>query len=84
MLIRLNGGESPTDPVSALMGSMNAVFDSSTAMRLAMEYRMPAQVIWLLLVMSLLGVAAVGYQFGLTGRRGRRPDWCCRFCGAQW
>ena len=76
--------ESPTDPVSALMGSMNAVFDSSTAMRLAMEYRMPAQVIWLLLVMSLLGVAAVGYQFGLTGRRGRCPDWCCRFCGAQW
>ena len=74
--------ESPTDPVSALMGSMNAVFDSSTAMRLAMEYRMPAQVIWLLLVMSLLGVAAVGYQFGLTGRRGRAPGlvlsllWC--------
>ena len=74
--------ESPTDPVSALMGSMNAAFDSSTAMRLAMEYRMPAQVIWLLLVMSVLGIAAVGYQFGLTGRRGRTPGlvlsllWC--------
>ncbi|NHF74369.1 hypothetical protein [Paracoccus xiamenensis] len=74
--------ESPTDPVSELMSSMNAAFDSSTAMQLAMEYRMPAQVIWLLLVMSQLGIAAVGYQFGLTGRRGRAPGlvlsvlWC--------
>ncbi len=73
---------SPTDPVSSLMGSLNAAFDTSTAMRLAMEYRMPAQVVWLLLVMSLLGMAAVGYQFGLTGRRGRAPGlvlsllWC--------
>lgn len=74
--------ESPTDPVAELMSSMNAAFDSATAMRLAMEYRMPEQVVWLLLVMSLLGVASVGYQFGLTGRRGRAPGlvlsllWC--------
>ena len=46
--------ESPTDPVSELMGSMNAAFDSSTAMRLAMEYRMPEQVVWLLLGIGLV------------------------------
>ena len=74
--------ESPTDAVTSLMNALNGAFDASTAMRLAMEYRMPEQVVWLLLVMSLLGIAAVGYQFGLTGRRGRAPGlvlsllWC--------
>lgn len=74
--------ESPTPPASSLMNALNNAFDASTAMRLAMEYRMPPQVVMLLLVMSLLGVASVGYQFGLTGRRGRMPGiilsvlWC--------
>lgn len=74
--------ERPAPDVVSLMNAINAAFDSSTAMQLAMEYRMPEQVIWLLLVMSGLGIAAVGYQFGLTGRRGRGPGivlsvlWC--------
>ena len=51
-------------------------------MRLAMEYRMPHQLIALLLLLSAMGTAAVGYQFGLIGRRGRAPGillsilWC--------
>ena len=71
-----------TPATSSLMNAINNAFDSSTAMRLAMEYRMPMQVIGLLLLLSVLGMAAVGYQFGLTQRRGRAPGillsilWC--------
>ncbi len=74
--------ENPTPAASSLMNALNNAFDAGTAMRLAMEYLMPAQVVFLLLTMSLLGVGAVGYQFGLTGRRGRMPAlvlsflWC--------
>ncbi|MDS9469260.1 hypothetical protein RGQ15_16990 [Paracoccus sp. MBLB3053] len=63
--------EAPTPAVTSLMNSLNNAFDSTTAMRLMMEYRMPMQLIWLLLAMSALGSATVGYQFGLTGRRGQ-------------
>lgn len=65
--------DSPTPPVTSLMNAINNAFDSSTAMRLAMEYRMPTQIIALLLLLSLTGTAAVGYHFGLNGRRGRAP-----------
>ncbi|RCW88796.1 hypothetical protein [Paracoccus lutimaris] len=74
--------ESQTPATSSMMNAVNNAFDSSTAMRLAMEYRMPLQVIGLLLLMSVLGAAAVGYQFGLTQRKGRWPGillsilWC--------
>ncbi len=74
--------ESPTPAVSSLMNALNTTFDSSTALRLAMEYRMPSQLISLLLIMSLLGTAAVGYQFGLSKRNSRTPGivlsilWC--------
>lgn len=74
--------ESPSAQVTSLMNSVNNAFDSSTAMRLATEYRMPVQFVTLLLVMSLLGAGAVGYQFGLTKRSGRVPGvvlailWC--------
>ena len=73
---------STTPATSSLMNAINNAFDSSTAMRLAMEYRMPIQLIGLLLLLSVLGTAAVGYQFGLTRRRGRAPGillsilWC--------
>ncbi|MFV0303438.1 MAG: hypothetical protein ACK5IP_21650 [Paracoccus sp. (in: a-proteobacteria)] len=75
-------GESPTAPVTSLMNALNNAFDASTAMRLAMEYRMPIQVVVLLLAMSLLGASAIGYQFGLFARRSRAPGivlsvlWC--------
>lgn len=72
----------PGPEVVSLMNAVNAAFDASTAMRLATEYRMPEQVVMLLLLMSGLGIGAVGYQFGLSGRRGRSPGivltllWC--------
>lgn len=74
--------EAPTPAVTSLMNAVNNAFDSSTAMRLAMEYRMPIQVIGLLLLLSVLGTAAIGYQFGLYKRKGRWPGvllaivWC--------
>ncbi len=74
--------ESQTPTASSLMNAVNNAFDSSTAMRLAMEYRMPLQVVGLLLLLSAMGTAAVGYQFGLNRRKGRGPGilllllWC--------
>lgn len=57
------------DPVStSLMTSLNEAFDMSTAARFAYEMRVPSQIIWLMLGMSLAGMAALGYQLGLRGR----------------
>lgn len=74
--------DSPTPVTSSLMNAINNAFDASTAMRLAMEYRMPMQIIVLLMLLSVTGTAAIGYQFGLNRRRGRAPGillallWC--------
>ncbi|WP_134679194.1 hypothetical protein [Paracoccus ravus] len=63
--------ESPTPPVTSLMNALNNAFDATTRVRLAMGYKLPAQLVLLLLVMSILGGATVGYQFGLTNRKGQ-------------
>lgn len=56
------------DPATvSLMTALNETFDMSTAERFAYEYRLPAQLIWLLLVMALITMAALGYQLGLRG-----------------
>lgn len=61
--------EARTDPVaSSLMNSVNNAFDATTEMRFAMGFVMPPQLIWLLLGMNLVGMGAVGYKFGLSGR----------------
>ncbi len=58
------------NPVSAsLMASLNEVFDMTTAERMAFEIRMPPQIFWLLLGLSLLGMAVLGYQLGIRGPR---------------
>lgn len=58
-----------TDPVAvALMASLNDTFDMTAAERFAYTMRLPAPVFWLLVGMSLLGMAALGYQFGLRGQ----------------
>ncbi|MTH77071.1 hypothetical protein [Paracoccus aestuariivivens] len=81
-LLEKRVSENPTPAVTSLMNALNNAFDATTALRLMMEYRIPMQLIWLLLLMSLLGSGTVGYQFGLTGRKGRLPAimltvlWC--------
>jgi hypothetical protein len=58
------------NPVSAsLMASLNEVFDTTTAERLAFDIRMPPQIFWLLIGLSLLGMALLGYQLGVRGPR---------------
>jgi hypothetical protein len=58
------------NPVSAsLMAAVNDVFDQATALRFAFNFKLPSQIFWLLIGMTLLGTAALGYQLGLRGRQ---------------
>lgn len=58
------------NPVSAaLMASVNEVFDTTTAERMAFDMRLPPQIFWLLIGLSLLGMAVLGYQLGVRGPR---------------
>ncbi len=58
------------NPVSAsLMASLNEVFDATTAERMAFDMRIPPQIFWLLLGLSLLGMGVLGYQLGIRGPR---------------
>lgn len=57
------------NPVSAaLQASLNDVFDAATTERFAFAFRMPVQLFWLLIGLTLLSMAALGYQLGLTGK----------------
>jgi hypothetical protein len=60
--------EQPTPIVASLMASLNDVFDMTTAERFAFELRLPPQIFWLLIGMTLLGMATLGYQVALRGR----------------
>lgn len=60
--------ERPDAISAALMTSVNETFDASTAERFALGMRLPWQIFWLLIGVMLLGMAALGYQFGLKGR----------------
>lgn len=49
---------------AALMTALNETFSASTAVRFAFEYRPPERLLWLLAGMALVGMWALGYQFG--------------------
>ncbi len=59
--------ERPDPVASSLMGSLNQMFDMSTAEAFAFEKRIPPTLFWLLIGMALLSMAALGYQLGLRG-----------------
>jgi hypothetical protein len=61
--------EQPNPVTTSLMTSLNDVFDMTTAGRFAFELRLPAQIFWLLIGLSLLGMAVLGYQLALRGPR---------------
>lgn len=63
--------DQPNDITSSLMGSLNNLFDASTAERLAFETRLPTQLFWLLIGMTLVSMICLGYQFGLKERPSR-------------
>ncbi len=54
--------------VASLMASLNEAFDMTQAARFAYSFRLPSQLFWLLIMMALMGMAALGYQVGLRGR----------------
>jgi len=57
------------DPVaSSLLTSLNETFDLATAQRHAFDSGPAAQLVLLLLVMTLASMGGLGYQFGLRGR----------------
>lgn len=61
----------PNPTVTALQAAVNDVFDATTDERFAFSFRFPAQVLWLLLGLSCLGMGMLGYQAGLR-RHGHR------------
>lgn len=63
--------EEPGPVSTSLMAAVNDVFDMSTAERFSYERRLPPQLFWLLIGMTALGMAALGYQLGLRGRTAR-------------
>jgi hypothetical protein len=63
--------EQPGPVTASLMNAINTTFDETTAMRFAMAYAIPPQVMWLLLTLSTAGMGVLGYQFGLQGTHHR-------------
>ncbi|MGE3784434.1 MAG: hypothetical protein AB7H71_17055 [Alphaproteobacteria bacterium] len=61
--------EQPNPVSTSLMASVNEAFDTSAAGRFAFELRLPPQIFWLLMGLTLLGMAALGFQLGLRGSR---------------
>src|SRR5262245_17651824 len=61
--------EQPTPVSASLMAALNDTFDSATAERFAYSLRLPSQIFWLLIGMTVLAMAALGYQLGLRARK---------------
>jgi len=59
--------DQPTPITAALMASLNDMFDASTSERFAFELTLPTQLFWLLLVLTLICTASIGYQLGIRG-----------------
>jgi hypothetical protein len=58
------------DPIAtSLMASLNETFDAATVQRQAHASRLPREIVWLLLCLTLLSIGVIGYQFGLRGKR---------------
>lgn len=60
--------ERPDAIAASLMASVNEVFDQSTSERFALGIRLPWQIFWLLISITALSAAFLGYQFGLKER----------------
>ena len=61
--------EQPNPVTTSLMAALNEAFDMTTATRFAFELRLPPQIFWLLIGLTLLGMGTLGYQLGLRGAR---------------
>ncbi len=61
--------EMPPPLASALLSSLNDMFDASLAERYAIESRVPTETALMLLAGAMLAIGSLGYQMGLAGRR---------------
>ena len=61
--------EQPNPVSTSLMAAINDAFDQATAERFAFYLRLPPPIFWLLLGMTMLGMAALGFQLGLSGKQ---------------
>jgi len=59
----------PTTVSVALLAVLNDTFDAAMAQRYAYESRVPSHIMWLLLIGAVLSIGALGFQFGVAGRR---------------
>src|SRR5262249_52684637 len=57
--------ERPDDVSSSLMASLNDTFDAGFTERFALDTKLPPQLFWLLVGLTLMSMAAFGYQLGL-------------------
>jgi len=60
---------SPNAVTVVLVNALNDMFDNSTSQRFAYDSRVPAELLMALYVGALLTIGALGYQFGLGGKR---------------
>jgi hypothetical protein len=61
--------EQPSAVSTSLMSALNDVYDKATGERLAYDLRLPSQIFWLLIGLTLLSTASLGYQLGLRARQ---------------
>lgn len=61
--------EQPNVVSTSLMSALNDAFDQATVERFAFYLRLPSPIFWLLLGMTVLGMAALGFQLGIAGKR---------------
>jgi hypothetical protein len=61
--------DQPNVVSTSLMTALNDAFDHATIERFAYYLRLPLPLFWLLLGMTVLGMGALGFQLGLTGKQ---------------
>lgn len=67
--------ERPDPVATSLMAALNETFDQATAERFAFSMPFPPQLFWLLIGMSTVSMAALGFQLGLRQRALRMLSW---------
>jgi hypothetical protein len=61
--------EQPNSVSTSLMTAINDAFAQATTERFAYYLRLLSPIFWLLVGMTLLGMAALGFQLGLSGKQ---------------
>jgi hypothetical protein len=67
--VRVVAHRAPTPVTTALVNALNDMFDHAASQRFAYASSVPAELMLALYVGALLTIGALGYQFGLAGKR---------------